>query len=96
MAAPLDGIHVLDLSWVMVGPVSGRYLADLGADVVKVESSRRIDPVRTLGPFKDGKPGAGTISELSQPQRRQAMHHARHSQTRGARARDAARRSGPT
>ncbi|HLI81299.1 MAG TPA: CoA transferase [Candidatus Binataceae bacterium] len=55
MPAPLDGIHVLDLSWVMVGPVSGRYLADLGADVIKVESSRRIDPVRTLGPFKDGK-----------------------------------------
>jgi benzylsuccinate CoA-transferase BbsF subunit len=57
MPAPLDGIHVLDLSWVMVGPVSGRYLADLGADVVKVESSRRIDPVRTLGPFKDGRSG---------------------------------------
>ncbi len=57
MPAPLDGIHVLDLSWVMVGPVSGRYLADLGADVIKVESSRRIDPVRTLGPFKDGRTG---------------------------------------
>jgi benzylsuccinate CoA-transferase BbsF subunit len=57
MTAPLDGIHVLDLSWVMVGPVSGRFLADLGADVVKVESSRRIDPVRTLGPFKDGRSG---------------------------------------
>jgi benzylsuccinate CoA-transferase BbsF subunit len=57
MTAPLDGIHVLDLSWVMVGPVSGRYLADLGADVIKVESSRRIDPVRTLGPFKDGRSG---------------------------------------
>jgi benzylsuccinate CoA-transferase BbsF subunit len=57
MAAPLDGIHVLDLSWVMVGPMSGRYLADLGADVVKVESSRRIDQVRTLGPFKDGRSG---------------------------------------
>jgi len=57
MAAPLDGIRVLDLSWVMVGPVSGRYLADLGADVIKVESSRRIDPVRTLGPFKDGRSG---------------------------------------
>jgi benzylsuccinate CoA-transferase BbsF subunit len=57
MAPPLDGIHVLDLSWVMVGPVSGRYLADLGADVIKVESSRRIDPVRTLGPFKDGRSG---------------------------------------
>ena len=57
MTTPLEGIHVLDLSWVMVGPASGRYLADLGADVIKVESSRRIDPVRTLGPFKDGQYG---------------------------------------
>ena len=57
MAAPLDSVHVLDLSWVMVGPASGRYLADMGADVIKVESSKRIDPVRTLGPFKDGKTG---------------------------------------
>src|SRR5882672_550442 len=54
-APPLAGVRVLDLSWVMVGPVSGRYLADLGADVIKIESSRRIDPLRTLGPFKDGK-----------------------------------------
>lgn len=57
MSAPLTGVHVLDLSWVMVGPASGRYLADMGADVIKVESSKRIDPVRTLGPFKDGKTG---------------------------------------
>src|SRR5271155_4706709 len=57
MSAPLDGINVLDLSWVMVGPASGRYLADMGADVIKVESFKRIDPVRTLGPFKDGKTG---------------------------------------
>src|ERR1700691_6269816 len=57
MAPPLDGVHVLDLSWVMVGPASGRWLADLGAEVIKVESSKRIDPVRTLGPFKDGKTG---------------------------------------
>jgi benzylsuccinate CoA-transferase BbsF subunit len=57
MSAPLAGVNVLDLSWVMVGPASGRYLADMGADVIKVESSKRIDPVRTLGPFKDGKAG---------------------------------------
>jgi benzylsuccinate CoA-transferase BbsF subunit len=57
MAAPLAGLKVLDLSWVMVGPASARCLADLGADVVKVESSRRIDPVRTLGPFPDGEAG---------------------------------------
>jgi benzylsuccinate CoA-transferase BbsF subunit len=57
MAAPLAGVNVLDLSWVMVGPASARYLADMGADVIKIESSKRIDPVRTLGPFKDGKTG---------------------------------------
>jgi benzylsuccinate CoA-transferase BbsF subunit len=57
MSAPLAGVNVLDLSWVMVGPASSRYLADMGADVIKVESSKRIDPVRTLGPFKDGKTG---------------------------------------
>jgi benzylsuccinate CoA-transferase BbsF subunit len=51
---PLSHVRVLDLSWVMVGPMSGRYLADLGADVIKVESSQRIDPLRTLGPFRDG------------------------------------------
>ena len=57
MSAPLAGLHVLDMGWVMVGPVTGRYLADLGAEVVKLESARRVDPLRTLGPFKDGKPG---------------------------------------
>src|SRR5271155_4879526 len=57
MSAPLDGVLVLDLSCVMVAPASARYLADMGADVIKVESFKRIDPVRTLGPFKDGKTG---------------------------------------
>lgn len=59
MSAPLQGLRVLDMGWVMVGPTTGRYLADLGADVVKLESARRMDPLRYLGPYKDATPGLG-------------------------------------
>ncbi len=48
---PLEGIKVLDFSWVMAGPWSSRVLADYGATVVKVESHTRLDLVRILGPF---------------------------------------------
>ena len=57
MSAPLEGLKVVDMGWLMVGPESARYLADLGADVVKLESSIRLDPLRTLGPYKGGRSG---------------------------------------
>jgi crotonobetainyl-CoA:carnitine CoA-transferase CaiB-like acyl-CoA transferase len=54
---PLDGVKVLDFTWVVVGPASVRYLADAGATVIKVESTTRVDTARTLQPFKDAQPG---------------------------------------
>jgi crotonobetainyl-CoA:carnitine CoA-transferase CaiB-like acyl-CoA transferase len=50
----LDGIHVLDFTWVAVGPIITKYLADNGADVVRIESGTHIDPLRLAPPWKDG------------------------------------------
>lgn len=53
---PFAGLKVLDLTWIIAGPVSVRYLADHGATVVKIESELRPDGLRMLGPVK-GEPG---------------------------------------
>ena len=47
---PLAGIRVVDFTWAIAGSFATRLLADLGADVVKIESENRLDPIRHIGP----------------------------------------------
>src|SRR3984893_7993621 len=57
-ALSLDGIRVIDLSRVIAGPWCGALLADLGADVIKVEDTGGGDESRTWPPYKDGEAAA--------------------------------------
>src|ERR1700689_4920850 len=50
MVQPLDGVRVLDLSRLTPGAYATLHLADLGADVIKVEEPRRGDYMRELAP----------------------------------------------
>ena len=51
MAAPLQGIRVIELARILAGPWAGQTLADLGADVIKVEAPEGDDTRRWGPPF---------------------------------------------
>lgn len=56
-ALPLDGIKVADFSWIGVGPITAKALADHGATVVRIESDDPPDRLRLTGPFTNDEFG---------------------------------------
>ena len=51
---PLDGVKVVDIANFLAGPIASMFLADFGADVVKVERPDTGDELRFWGNDKDG------------------------------------------
>jgi crotonobetainyl-CoA:carnitine CoA-transferase CaiB-like acyl-CoA transferase len=54
-ALPLEGVRILDLSRLLPGPFATQLLADLGAEVIKVEDTRQGDGFRQAQPMLDGE-----------------------------------------
>lgn len=54
MNGPLDGIRVLDFTWALAGPFATMQLADMGAEVVKVEYPENDEKQRGFGPYYEG------------------------------------------
>nr|WP_312373484.1 CoA transferase [Delftia acidovorans] len=59
-ARPLDGVRILDFTRVLAGPLSTALLADLGAEVVKIEPPQG-DDYRAIGPMSNGESALFTV-----------------------------------
>ena len=69
---PLDGIRVVDFCWAWAGPYGTLQLAHLGADVIRIESAKRLCPSRLIPPWPDNEPGvnrAGYFNQYNQGKR---------------------------
>jgi benzylsuccinate CoA-transferase BbsF subunit len=56
-ALPLEGLRIVDFTHVASGPMATKLLGDFGAEVIKIESRKRPDLIRGVGPFRFNRPG---------------------------------------
>ena len=66
MKGMFEGIKVVDLTWVVVGPTVTRYLADQGATVVNVENIDHTCILRTSPPYRDKTSGINRSGYFAQ------------------------------
>ncbi|MDT5166033.1 MAG: hypothetical protein QOC88_2927, partial [Mycobacterium sp.] len=79
MTGALEGVRVVEIADEITGPYCGKLLADLGADVTKVEGPKG-DPLRRWGPFPGGRPDpdrAGLFEYLNAGKRGATLNDAR-------------------
>ncbi|MDO8615843.1 MAG: CoA transferase [Dehalococcoidia bacterium] len=72
MPGPLEGIRVADFTWVWAGPSCTLQLAHMGAEVIRMESRRRICVLRMLPPWPGGQPNpnrSGYFNQYNQGKR---------------------------
>ena len=55
MTKPLSGIRIIEIGNLIAGPFCGMLLADMGADVIKVERPKAGDMTRAMPPFINGE-----------------------------------------
>jgi crotonobetainyl-CoA:carnitine CoA-transferase CaiB-like acyl-CoA transferase len=81
--SPLAGLKVLDLSQIMAGPYCTMVLADLGAEVIKVEKAGKGDDSREMGPYVNGESASfahinrnkkGIVINLKVPDGREVLY----------------------